>query len=95
MFIVFFFKQKTAYEVYQCDWSSDVCSSDLGSQWFSNYRKLYSINSEGAINWEFNFIANTLWDNTEPTIDYNGNIYFGADTLYSLSNSGKLRWKIN
>ena len=27
---VFFFKQKTAYEIYQCDWSSDVCSSDLG-----------------------------------------------------------------
>src|ERR1044072_4015158 len=22
-------KQKTAYEIYQCDWSSDVCSSDL------------------------------------------------------------------
>ena len=28
--IIFFFKQKTAYEIYQCDWSSDVCSSDLG-----------------------------------------------------------------
>ena len=27
----FFFKQKTAYEIYQCDWSSDVCSSDLQS----------------------------------------------------------------
>ena len=27
--IFFFFKQKTAYEIYQCDWSSDVCSSDL------------------------------------------------------------------
>ena len=27
----FFFKQKTAYEIYQCDWSSDVCSSDLSS----------------------------------------------------------------
>ena len=26
---VFFFGQKTAYEIYQCDWSSDVCSSDL------------------------------------------------------------------
>ena len=25
----FFFKKKTAYEIYQCDWSSDVCSSDL------------------------------------------------------------------
>ena len=23
------FKQKTAYEIYRCDWSSDVCSSDL------------------------------------------------------------------
>ena len=29
LFFVFFFKQKTAYEIYQCDWSSDVCSSDL------------------------------------------------------------------
>ena len=28
---VFFFKQKTAYEIYQCDWSSDVCSSDLAT----------------------------------------------------------------
>ena len=25
-----FFKQKTAYEIDVCDWSSDVCSSDLG-----------------------------------------------------------------
>src|ERR1044072_4015471 len=29
--VFFFFKQKTAYEIYQCDWSSDVCSSDLTS----------------------------------------------------------------
>src|SRR5210317_946051 len=28
----FFFKQKTAYEISECDWSSDVCSSDLGGQ---------------------------------------------------------------
>src|SRR3546814_13090241 len=27
--LVFFFKQKTAYEVRISDWSSDVCSSDL------------------------------------------------------------------
>ena len=26
---VFFFKQKTAYELPKRDWSSDVCSSDL------------------------------------------------------------------
>src|SRR3546814_10609271 len=27
----FFFKQKTAYELRISDWSSDVCSSDLGA----------------------------------------------------------------
>src|SRR3546814_2355353 len=30
MVYVFFFKQKTAYEMRISDWSSDVCSSDLG-----------------------------------------------------------------
>src|SRR3546814_16000496 len=29
MYSVFFFKQKTAYEMRISDWSSDVCSSDL------------------------------------------------------------------
>src|SRR3546814_13819225 len=30
--IVFFFKQKTAYEMRISDWSSDVCSSDLAER---------------------------------------------------------------
>src|SRR3546814_7336791 len=30
LYFVFFFKQKTAYEMRISDWSSDVCSSDLG-----------------------------------------------------------------
>src|SRR3546814_13952906 len=29
--LFFFFKQKTAYEMRISDWSSDVCSSDLGN----------------------------------------------------------------
>src|SRR3546814_10163251 len=29
--MLFFFKQKTAYEMRISDWSSDVCSSDLGA----------------------------------------------------------------
>src|SRR3546814_4126443 len=29
LFFMFFFKQKTAYEMRISDWSSDVCSSDL------------------------------------------------------------------
>ena len=28
-FVKNFVKQKTAYEISECDWSSDVCSSDL------------------------------------------------------------------
>src|SRR3546814_15389404 len=31
MISVFFFKQKTAYEMRISDWSSDVCSSDLSN----------------------------------------------------------------
>src|SRR3546814_10000147 len=31
LFVFFFFKQKTAYEMRISDWSSDVCSSDLRS----------------------------------------------------------------
>jgi len=36
--VLFFFKQKTAYEIRNCDWSSDVCSSDLMIR-FSNWIK--------------------------------------------------------
>src|SRR3546814_10092678 len=32
LFVCFFFKQKTAYEMRISDWSSDVCSSDLVAQ---------------------------------------------------------------
>src|SRR3546814_15802212 len=34
--VFFFFKQKTAYEMRISDWSSDVCSSDLGHAAFQN-----------------------------------------------------------
>src|SRR3546814_16703750 len=41
--VFFFFKQKTAYEMRISDWSSDVCSSDLGeiSGWISGYRLVH------------------------------------------------------
>src|SRR3546814_2831028 len=32
---IFFFKQKTAYEMRISDWSSDVCSSDLSYTYFT------------------------------------------------------------
>src|SRR3546814_2939433 len=37
---VFFFKQKTAYEMRISDWSSDVCSSDLEVREFQGNRAL-------------------------------------------------------
>src|SRR3546814_16308267 len=42
--IFFFFKQKTAYEMRISDWSSDVCSSDLG---FRGAPRLYPGNAAG------------------------------------------------
>src|SRR5210317_176861 len=35
IFFFFFFKQKTAYEISECDWSPDVCSSALTQDPFS------------------------------------------------------------
>src|SRR3546814_7382180 len=37
----FFFKQKTAYEMRISDWSSDVCSSDLGARDWRAHRLPY------------------------------------------------------
>ena len=42
IYFIFFFKQKTAYEIKECDWSSDVCSSDLAPtsrNWHGNIPK--------------------------------------------------------
>src|SRR3546814_2981083 len=38
---IFFFKQKTAYELRISDWSSDVCSSDLATAGAGGADKLY------------------------------------------------------
>src|SRR3546814_7379206 len=43
--VVFFFKQKTAYEMRISDWSSDVCSSDLN--------QCASRSTDAALWWSF------------------------------------------
>src|SRR3546814_8503154 len=52
----FFFKQKTAYEMRISDWSSDVCSSDLGARDAQQFSKLLS-RLEGHTAW----IADEQW----------------------------------
>src|SRR3546814_4129093 len=39
LLFIFFFKQKTAYDLRISDWSSDVCSSDLDQQPLYRWRK--------------------------------------------------------
>src|ERR1051326_3334454 len=44
--VFFFFKQKTAYEIKECDWNSDVCSfrSLRGNQSSCPYLALHRLN---------------------------------------------------
>src|SRR3546814_11081472 len=52
-FFVFFFKQKTAYEMRISDWSSDVCSSDPDKtqalpRWFRGRRDQQQVERESG-----------------------------------------------
>src|SRR3546814_2384233 len=49
---IFFFKQKTAYDMRISDWSSDVCSSDLGAD---------SAGSQHQAPGVLNSAASSLW----------------------------------
>lgn len=51
------------------------------------------ISSSGQKIWNFDFQNTFFTYDTDPTIDKNGNTFFGIDTLYSLNWSGQLRWK--
>src|SRR3546814_10390502 len=53
MYMVFFFKQKTAYDVRISDWSSDVCSSDLKA-------RIAVIGSRGGVG-SSTFAVNLAW----------------------------------
>src|SRR3546814_8953905 len=48
-FLVFFFKQKTAYEMRISDWSSDVCSSDLAARDVARKSIVLLKNEAGAL----------------------------------------------
>src|SRR3546814_5970329 len=64
--VVFFFKQKTAYEFRISDWSSDVCSSDLNrspkvdliagvhGQYFSLSESFVPIEPRAGLKWRVN-----------------------------------------
>src|SRR3546814_8696897 len=43
------FKQKTAYEMRISDWSSDVCSSDLGAHYHELHRRLIAVHGNAHL----------------------------------------------
>src|SRR3546814_9540553 len=48
MLFVFFFKQKTAYDMRISDWSSDVCSSDLVGRLVDvHWNSLHAVREQG------------------------------------------------
>src|SRR3546814_5907066 len=46
--LVFFFKQKTAYEMRIIDWSSDVCSSDLLAEALADFNQATKLEPDDA-----------------------------------------------
>src|SRR3546814_6646199 len=85
MSVVFFFKQKTAYEMRISDWSSDVCSSDLNkginsynNQSFDNALKYFKVATD------LNPTDTTLYLNTGVTAEKVG------DTALAIASYGKL-----
>src|SRR3546814_13546991 len=87
--IIFFFKQKTAYEMRISDWSSDVCSSDL---LFGNGGGLVDPTLQAAFAapapWIFGAVEIVLPDYNLRLLDgaseltINGNLYKGEDATF-------------
>src|SRR3546814_18740449 len=62
--LVFFFKQKTAYEMRISDWSSDVCSSDLNHSCLLQTRMVLVIPYQIDIPQEYNRLILWISENT-------------------------------
>src|SRR3546814_10063073 len=77
--LFFFFKQKTAYDLRISDWSSDVCSSDLGSLTSdkANPRAaLYRLDPDGSLSEIFGGVTTSNGAAFSP----DGRIFYHADT---------------
>ena len=59
-----------------------------------NIANFYCLNQNGNVKWKFPHSRGPLYWDIDPTIDKEGNIYFATHTLYALTYSGQLRWKI-
>src|SRR3546814_2060004 len=65
LFVFFFFKQKTAYEMRISDWSSDVCSSDLRIGWNAAEAENVTVVYVGIAGWAAS-MAWSCWPRAAP-----------------------------
>src|SRR5689334_24250803 len=102
LFFFFFFSSRRRHTRWNCDWSSDVCSSDLVSSNKSNGQGLTLNNVTGTINMGSTTISN--WATTCITVSntaaaVTSNINFGntsctsggSDGINLLTNASGLR----
>src|SRR3546814_12595020 len=75
--LVFFFKQKTAYEMRISDWSSDVCSSDLFATGEYHMGKAFDLTSAGLIGG----LSNARCSIVRPTCHADQNVLFRPAAL--------------
>src|SRR3546814_14664888 len=83
--VIFFFKQKTAYEMRISDWSSDVCSSDLAAD--ISYGNYNSITAHARVN--IPVISDRVAINIAGKVDrhdgYVKNLFKGTEIDYGRS----------
>src|SRR3546814_4380409 len=89
---VFFFKQKTAYEMRISDWSSDVCSSDLVD------RRPGARRDDGAAAFAREFVRAAEPDPLRPAEDerdlvLDPQVHQGAFPCWSLSRSCRMSFR--
>src|SRR3546814_16972439 len=95
---IFFFKQKTAYEMRISDWSSDVCSSDLWRRWFDSEAttlRLRAITASGPYGADIRFASglNVIWaDNTKGKSTCMQAMLYALGLEKMLSRSEERRW---
>src|SRR3546814_4703349 len=67
---IFFFKQKTAYEMRISDWSSDVCSSDLtcSSFWLNTRVAIRTRSFHSFTKWLAMFCRTRYWRSEERRV---------------------------
>src|SRR6266853_2154623 len=65
-FYFFFFSSRRRHTIFDCDWSSDVCSSDLEKYKYPNYFQIQPSGPDPEANWATGFFEIAARQNPKP-----------------------------